>query len=454
MVEKAVENRRRFSIMARRSKAIMYPKLSRQLAVTFMLAVLTPFFAAPAVQNDQPCTVQIIPQGNVNNKFTAIVLANAQACLASLSKVYFQVKFSEPLTIYLSATTGEGSENTRTAEGAEATTARSEPVAYVNLSITDDEPVSLEPLFASIAGNLVHRQFSGAPLWFRTGLIDFFSKDTRIVDGNLISGGPRPSAALALRAELEAETRLNLKKLYVSSDERYRQWETGPYLTAALLNWLQQTGHLADYIRLAREKGYGFEVLVEATALPAGRVNIEFNRFIENDYCIAAYLAEAEDANSTDAKEKALQTALAARPDCSQAQLALAKLYCDTGRYGLSRSTLAPLLARAEDPEFLPAARLAAEDFYRSRDYAEARQYYIKAWEKARYCPDRYRLAYRIGNCSHYLDEPKVAAKWYATFLELNFRPEQEKRAVDYARKYVETFGSPTSTASAGRGDE
>jgi len=215
------------------------------------------------------------------------------------------------------------------------------------------------------------------------------------------------------------------------------------------LCWLYQNGHLADYIRLVRtsassvepKKRYELEVLEGATGTSAGKINVDLKKFIENDCCTAAYLAEAQDTQDPKQKEMVLQTALKKKPDYSEAQLALARLYYSRGDYLLCSNSLMPLLAKPENIRFLSAARLAAAALYNQNNYAQARDYYQKAWEKSDNYVYRYQLAYKIANCSHYLNEPQVAAQWYNQFLELDFLPDKHQAAVSYAQKYVEAFG-------------
>lgn len=425
----------------------MYIKSSRQILTRYALFAFMLLCTSLSGQSKFECKdVVIVPQSNLNDKLTEIVFENAGAYFKSLNDTYFQSSSGQPLKIYLSSTAAQArkliEDHGYLGEAGNGFYVRSVGAAYAYITTDSNGAVTLEPLFASIAEHLVSESFLDAPAWFHTGLISFLSKKAQVINGQLIPAGPRPRAGLALRAEVEAETRLNIKKLYVSSDERYQQWETGPHLASALFCWLYQNGHLANYVRLVRQKGYRLEVLEEATGVSAGKINVDLKKFIEADYCVAAYLAQAEDAQDPNAKEKALQAALEAKPDYPEAQLALAKLYYDAGKINLCQKALMPVLARAESAQFLPAARLAGEALYKQSSYAQAREYYLKAWEKAEDFPYKYQLAYKIACCSHHLNEPQTAAQWYEKFLELNFRADQDQEAVAYARKYVQTFGS------------
>ena len=420
---------------------------SRQTVTRYALLAFMLLCTGLSGQSRFECRdVVIVPASGLGDKLTEIIYENAKAYFKSLNDTYFQANPAQPLKVYLSFSADEArkliEDHGHLAEANDGFYVPSARAAYAYVTTDDDAAVTLEPVFASIAEHLVCETFPQAPAWFRLGLISFLSKKAQVIDGKVIPGGPCPRAGLALRAEVQAETRLNIKKLYVSSDEGYQQWETGPHLASALFCWLYQNGHLANYVRLVRQKGYQLEVLEEATGASAGKINIDLKKFIEADCCAAAYLAEAEDAQDPNAKEKALQTALEAKPDYPEAQLALARLYWQAGKSDLCQKTLMPILTRPESPHFTLAARLAAEALYQHSSYAQAREYYLKAWEKAGNFPYKYQVAYKIANCSHNLNEPQIAAQWYEKFLELNFQPDQEQEAVAYARKYVETFGT------------
>ena len=178
------------------------------------------------------------------------------------------------------------------------------------------------------------------------------------------------------------------------------------------------------------------------TGSSAGKLNVDLKKYIEGECCTAAYLAEAQDAQDPKEKEGFLLEALKKIPDYPEAQLALARLYYGQGDYQSCQSALVSLLAEPQGSLFLPAARLAAEVQYNLSNYSQARDYYIKAWDKAVDYVYKYQLAYKIANCCHYLNEPADAAQWYNRFLDKDFRPDSHPAAVSYAKKYVETFGT------------
>jgi tetratricopeptide (TPR) repeat protein len=434
---------------------IMYKKPGIQiLAVYVWIALVMPCAVLSARVRSSPQNDFVTVEGDFNDNLIQIISDNANACFNNLNETYFQVEQEKPLKIYLLHTASDlhklieehssinRSELQQTRSGRDWFYVYSVPAVYTYIYSADDNQITLEPLFASIVEHFMARQFDDAPLWFRSGLISFFSTNARIDNGKFVPAGPCPRDGLVLRNEVESETRLNIKKLYISSDERFLEWPSGPHLATALFSWLYKNGHLVSYINLVKNKGYELEVLEEATGSSAGKINIDLKKYIESECCTAAYLADAQDAQDPQQKEGFLLEALKKIPDYPEAQLALARLYYGQGNYQSCQNALVPLLADPQDSRFLPAARLAAEVQYDLSNYAQARDYYQKAWDKAEDYIYKYQLAYKIANCCHYLNEPEVAAQWYKEFLELDFQSDRHPAAVSYAQKYVETFGS------------
>jgi tetratricopeptide (TPR) repeat protein len=432
----------------------MYKKPSIQILTVYAwIALVMPCVVFSVQGRSSPQKDFVTVEGDFNGKLIQIITDSANDCFNSLNETYFQAESAKPFKIYLLHTAADlqkiieehsstsRSELQQTRSGRDWFYVYSVPAVYTYIYSNDSNHITLEPLFASIVENFMARQFDDAPLWFRTGLISFFSTNARIDNGKFVPSGPCPRAGLALRAEVEADTRLNIKKLYISSDERYREWSTGPYLADALFSWLYKNGYLANYISLVKQKGYELEVLEEATGSSAGKLNVDLKKYIEGECCTAAYLAEAQEAQDPKEKEGFLLKALEKIPDYPEAQLALARLYYSQGNYQACQNALVPLLAEPQDSHYLPAARLAANVQYDLSNYAQARDYYQKAWDKAEDYVYKYRLAYKIANCCHYLNEPKIAAQWYSQFLELDFQSDSDPAAVSYAQKYVEAFG-------------
>lgn len=424
----------------------MYKKLdSRVLTGCVLPALILLCSVASALDSPWHTEKLVTVKGDFDDKLIQIALDHAEACFNSLNETYFQTEPEKPLNIYLARTAAESRKliegHGRAIETDNGFYLPSVPAVYTYITNSDGN-ITFEPLYASIAEHFMFRQFDGAPEWFRSSLVSFLSKRAQIINGKLVPAGPCPRAGLALRAEVEADTRLNIKKLYISSDERYRQWQCGPYLAKALLCWLYQNGHLADYVRMVQKKGYELEVLEEATGASAGKINIDLKRYIEGDYCTAAYLAEAEEAQDPNEKENIIQTALKKKPDYPDAQMALARLYYSQGKYQLCYNSLTTILDRPENIQYMDATRLAAAAMYEQSNYAQARDYYQQVWEKADNYVYKYQIAYKIAGCSHYLNEPQVAAHWYNQFLELDFWPDKDQAAVSYAKEYVEAFGN------------
>ncbi|MFA5424724.1 MAG: hypothetical protein WC374_12800, partial [Phycisphaerae bacterium] len=371
------------------------PLISSYLLPVVLLCCALSFAAIPKRQQANPVAVQ----GELDPKLMQIISANANTCCQSLNNTYFKINPDKTLVIYASQTLDEARRlieiHGHSIEAGQGLYVPSVPALYTYITV-DNRKITLEPMFAGIAEYLVSEKFTDAPEWLRTGLISFFSDNACIIDGKLTPAGPDPQAGLALKSEVEADTRLNIKKLYVSSDERFREWPAGKYLASALLCWMNQNGYLDDYVLAAAEKGYNLEVLEEATGESAGKINIELKRFIEGDYTTAANLAQAEQLQEPNEKETALKNVLTEKPDYFQARLALAKFYYENDNYQLCQETLMPVLAQPENKLYFPAAKISAAVLYEQKNYAQANELYQALWKQSCSYVYKYQLAYKI----------------------------------------------------------
>lgn len=409
----------------------------------YILPVLLLCVAAFAANNPREQHKCVAVEGELDERLMQVISANANACYQSLNDTYFKINSDKTLIIYASKTLDDARRllevHGHSLEAGGDLYVPSVPAIYTYITV-DNKNITFEPMFAGIAEHLVSEKLIDAPEWFRTGLISFFSDNTCIIDGRLVPSGPDPRAGAALKSETEADTRLNIKKLYVSSDERFREWPTGKYLASALLCWLQRNNYLDDYVLAAGQKGYNLEVLEEATGESAGKINIELKRFIEGDYSLAANLAQAEQLQDPNEKETALKKVLAEKPDYCRARLALAKFYNEQDNYQLCQETLLPLLAQPEDEVYFQAAKMSAAVLYEQKNYVKANELYQTLWNRAECYVYKYQLAYKIAGCNYYLGDKQAALKWYEEFLNLNFEPQQTETAVNYARSYIEAY--------------
>jgi len=241
--------------------------------------------------------------------------------------------------------------------------------------------------------------------------------------------------------ELENEGKLNINRFFTFTDTGFKQWEVGPHLARIMFQWLDEKGYLSDYIRNVSRKGYGMEVLEEATGTNKSKMNMELKRFIETDCKAATKIAQAvELTNESDstASEQALKEALNIKSEYPEARLALAKLYFKNKQYQLCRNYIKPITIQSASSHYLPAVKLIAKSYSAQKDYNAALEYYEKAWDVSEYYFYRYQIAYNIACCHHYLDHVDTASDWFQKFLNFNYQLDNHSSAIEYAKSYIE----------------
>ncbi|MBN1795089.1 MAG: hypothetical protein JW804_00290 [Sedimentisphaerales bacterium] len=390
--------------------------------------------------------------------------AAAQAYFTHLNDEYFKLKpaeLAEPLKVYLSLTLADArgliGNHGYLAEAGDAFYVPSINAAYAYLKENADDRISWDGLFMPVAEYYVHKRFASAPMWFKYGLTTSLSKNVQINDSELVLSGLCPKESLILLGEVEKETRLTVKKLFVTRDEVFGRneetpgdindisergsWKIGKPFSRLLFCWLYKTGNLKQYIINVYKKGCKLEVLEDTVSTTQGKINMDLTKFIKDDCAAMANLAKAEQADGLEQKEALLAETIDLIPDHWQARIALARLYYKSGRKSQCRQILEPLLIRDDKLFYFTAAKLTAACLYDNGDYTDALEYYQKLWERSKFYPYKYQIAYKIANCNNYLDKPKEAAKWYAEFLDLNWFTEGDTKTTEYAGKYVETFG-------------
>jgi thioredoxin-like negative regulator of GroEL len=226
--------------------------------------------------------------------------------------------------------------------------------------------------------------------------------------------------------------------LFATSKEKLYRFPGRCQFAQAFFYWLDETRQLKLYLENARAKGYDLEVLEETTASSWGKINKELAAFIEENACAGAHLHDARQAEGHAQKEQAFLKALQLKPDHHAARLELARCYNHTGDYESCRKHLNQILNDPESAEFLQAATLMANTYYKQKDYTNALEYYSKAWEYAACYEYKYKVAYRIGHCYEHLENPQCAAQAYKNYLNYNWEPDKNKEATDRARQYLE----------------
>jgi len=381
-------------------------------------------------------------ESSLGEAFTETASAAAHDYFSNLNETYFNCKLNYPLRVYLSVTPEQARGLIRShghlVEAPEGFYVPSVPAIYPYLKDTQDSKIQWEHLFSSIAEHLICQKFDDAPKWFHAGLKGFISEGAEITEGQILFSCPLPRRSMALiKKESENGTRLNIKKLFVSSDEKFRSWDIGKDFAELLFCWLYSNDNLVNYLRSANEKGYELEVLEEAVSVSSGKINMALTKFIRTECKAAANLLQAEQADDPSEKEALLQNALNSMGGYYPGRIALARLYYNSGKNLQCRSTLEPLLIQSDKIIPLTAEKLMAKCFYDKGDYIKALEHYQNSWEKSRYYPYRYQIAYKIANCYHYQGKFEEAAEWYQKFLSLIGTIQAEPKSVEYAKKYI-----------------
>ncbi len=383
---------------------------------------------------------------DMHPSYVQLIEANAEAFYENLEQ-YFQRGWRKPLTIYYSRTQSD-TQKLLNEHGLDVQVTcgyyePNRPAVYAHRFMDNTEPGGWGKLFHQITYHFVRQNFQNPPEWFDEGLACFLGEQTQILKAKLIATGTNPYRPQILMETIEQGRRLSTKRLFSFSDEQFRNWDGGCQFATTLFYWLSETDQLRQYLSGAQEKGFELSVLEETLGKPFGRINVELLKFIKK-YCYAeAYLQQARGTEDQAQKKQALLKALEIKPDYHPALLDLAKCYSLTMDNDKSHAYLEQILDDPQSCKYRQAATLMGNNYYNHKDYAKALEYYKKAWEYSDYYEYKYRLAYRIANCCHYLNDTETAAKWYEKFLDCNWEPEKTQTSIEYAREYVGRTNAP-----------
>jgi tetratricopeptide (TPR) repeat protein len=380
---------------------------------------------------------------DLNPLYVEFIQANAEAYYANMQKQYFEIAWRKPLTIYYSRTQAD-TQKLLEERGHYANVDRgyyepNVPAVYTYQLMNNGELNGWDSLFHEITCHFIHQNFQEPPEWFNEGLRCFLRDQTRIVSGKLIVTQPNPEVGQILKSRIDERKRFNIKRLFSSSKEQLYGWPGGCQFAQVFFYWLNETGQLRQYLQDAQQKGYEVEVLEETLATSFGKINMELADFIEAGCDAAAHLQNARQAEDHAQRQQAFLKVLEIESDYGAARLELAKCYNLAKDYENCRKHLKQIFNDPQSAEFLQAATLMARTYYDQQDYANALEYYNKAWEYSGCYEYKYKLAYRIGNCYYRLENPECATKWYKEFLDCNWEPDKNKAIIDYAKKYVDS---------------
>lgn len=402
-----------------------------------------------------------IIKSDLDTRYVQFVQANAEAYYENLAGRYFQVGWQAPLTIYYSGTQSE-TQRLLDEQGCQTKVdhgccVAGMPAVYTHQFMDNGERNGWGPLFGEITHHFIQLNLRDAPQWLTEGLSCFFGEQGHIVKGKLIMGELNSERAQILKERLDEGRRWNITRLFSARAEQFFNSDEGRAFTQVFFDWLYETGQLEQYLRSVREKGYELSVLEGAVSRTYGKINVELSRFLKENCDGWAYLGEGRRAGDEALKKEAFLKALELKPDCSGAQMELAKCCCRSKDYEKCGEYLKEILDEPEGIEYQRAAGLMGDACYKEKNYSEALGYYNKAWEYSDYYEYKYRVAYRIGNCYHYLEDPESAKQWYEKFLDCNWEPESTegmKKQVEHARKYIEWANRLTGVRQSGRGED
>lgn len=416
--------------------------MNKNICLYFCCALL---FSAGALA-EYPEYNHFAIESDLHPSYTELVEANAEAYYENLEQ-YFQSGWREPLTIYYSRTQSD-TQKLLNEHGLDVQVScghyePNTPAVYAHRFMDNTEPSGWGKLFHQITHHFVRQNFQNPPEWFDEGLACFLGEQTQILKGELIATGTNAYRPQILMEEIEQGRRFSTKRLFSFSDEQFHNWDGGCSFAIAFFYWLSETGELKQYLSSAQEKGFELSVLEETLSKPFGRVNVELLKFIKKHCYAEAYLQQARGTEDQAQKKQALLKALEIKPDYHPALLDLAKCYSRTKDNDKYHAYLEQILNDPQSCEYQQAATLMGNDIYNRKDYAKALGYYKKAWEYSDYYEYKYRLAYRIANCCHYLNDTENAGKWYEKFLDCNWEPEKTRTSIEYAREYVGRTNTP-----------
>jgi tetratricopeptide (TPR) repeat protein len=408
-------------------------------------------FAASALAKDY-LSKNFVIHSDLDPRYVQLAQANAEAYYKNLEEHYFQTSWAgQPLVIYYSETQSETQQLLKsrgeTDEAVYSYYVPSVPAVYAHRLTDDGQPCGWNGLFCGIAHHFIQINFQDPPAWFGEGLACFMGERAQIVKDKIILGGPNTCREQISSDKIEEGEgiRANIKRLFTSSTEQFRNWDIGPHFAETFFYWLHENGQLEQYLKNVEKKeyengekkGYELSVLEETVSKPYGRINVELSRFMEETCRAEAYLQTGcRDSNEAQKKESFLK-ALKIKPDYRPAQLELAKCYYHDKNYQKSRDYLKQILSDLESIEYRQAAGLMGNTYYNEKNYSQALDYYMKAWEYSKYYEYKYLVAYQIANCHYYLKDSRKAKKWYREFLGCVWQPDKMKACTDYAQKYA-----------------
>lgn len=391
------------------------------------IIVLVIFFFCTSGWAKTYTSQHFVINSDLDHRYVRIIQLNAEAYYENMAGQYFAKGWTKPLKIYYrekqSDTQQLLNKHGHKLKAAFGHYMPSEPAVYTHQFMNNGGLAGLGTLFHELTHHFVALNYRKAPPWFNEGLATFLGEQTRIVQGKLTVGRPNPWRERILRDMIENGQRIDIRFLTTTTGHKFYKWKPGYHIARALFYWLHETKFLDTYLTNVRQKGYGPSVLEKTVDKPYREINKELLAFIKTNCYPAAYYEGGRRAKDIEKKKKFFEKALEIKPDYQPAILELARCFYKNKDYKTCRGLLKPILDDSQSTKYRDTLYLMARSFYVEKNYAEALKCYEKTWEYSDYNEYKYKLAYWIANCHHYLDDHEMAKQWYKKFLAANWEP-------------------------------
>jgi hypothetical protein len=382
---------------------------------------------------------------DLDPRYIKILQANVEAFYDNLVGKFFKTGWSKPLEIYYSKNHsetfkllckhGHNEKGSNVKARASYYITKTQTI-YTHQYYDNKRLVGIDVLFHEITHHFVRLNFPNVPTWFNEGLATFLGDETHIVKGKITLGLPHPWRDYRLKEQIEKGTLPNVRKLFIMNDRRLYSWPIGYHFSRAFFYWLYENKKLEQYLQNAQSDGYDLAVLEKTVNKPVSQINKELLAFIKTDCYAGAYLYESRRSNDPNQREQALLKALELKPRYARARLSLARNYYRVKDYKQARQYLDLILRDDRNPEYSQASELMGDCFQAEENYERALQYYQKALEYADFDEHKYELYYSIAQCYDNLKDRQKAEEFYQKFLAENWEQEKSPKLTKYASDY------------------
>ena len=294
-------------------------------------------------------------------------------------------------------------------------------------------------LFGGIARHFIEKNYKTELAWFKNELSSFLSKSLVVVNGHVKLTKPMISCCKKLEGQIDQESiSINMRNLLSSGLEKYKSWDIAHPFTQVFLSWLYDRDLLKRYLLDVQTKGHRHKTLVEAAGIGYGQIKSDLIVFIDN-YC--KLQKNFELARKTDdffKREQLLEDAYQFTPDANVLDMELAKIYYENDDYQPCLKKLKSAIDDVDNVNNWQALKMAANVYYRQKEYDNAVGYYERLWEISIDYPYKYRIAYQIANCYYYQGSKYNAKRWYEVFLRSKWLTSDMQKCQEYAEKILQ----------------